>query len=124
MRALLLLAGGLTLGPIAVAAQTRHLSPASSALFEAAAHGPLHPGAARASEDSVRRVIVPTYWKEGAAVGAAVGAVGGFFLGRFICEVGEKSSLGCGGTTALAVVGTALFLAIPGALIGGQFSKD
>jgi hypothetical protein len=55
------------------------------------------------SRDTAARFIWPTYWKKGAAIGGA--------------EVQLYRHL------LVSAVGGALLLAIPGALIGGQFHK-
>jgi hypothetical protein len=123
MRTLALLVIGSIATPAAAFTQVRHLSPAPSALFQAATRGPLHAGAPRETQDSVTRYIQATHWKEGALVGAGVGALGGYGLSRLICEDRESTD-SCAGTTALVMLGSAAILAIPGALIGGQFPKD
>ncbi|HKH82498.1 MAG TPA: hypothetical protein VKA25_02310 [Gemmatimonadales bacterium] len=68
-----------------------------------------------AKSDSVSQ---PTHWKEGALAGALVGAVGGGLLSDAICEESETSC-----STVPGILLGAALLAIPGALIGGQFPK-
>jgi hypothetical protein len=110
----------LMLFPSLTAAQAR-ITPSSSMLFGREARGPLDPPGSGQIADTARRDIRPTYWLEGALVGSAVGAVGGLLLGQFICEQSEGQS--CGVARVAAVVGTAVLVALPGALIGGQFTK-
>jgi hypothetical protein len=107
----------------AIAAAQAPLSPAPSVLFSAGAGGQLGAHHRWAAADTVRRRIRPTYWREGALVGGAVGALGGLLIARFICEQSEDWSRGCTGTTLAAVVATAVLLAVPGGLVGGQFSR-
>jgi uncharacterized membrane protein YeaQ/YmgE (transglycosylase-associated protein family) len=73
--------------------------------------------------DTAARFIRPTYWKKGAIIGGAVGALGGFLLGRALCDLSEEQGHSCTGTLLVGAVGGALVIAIPGALIGGQFHK-
>jgi hypothetical protein len=119
---MLLVVLGLTLHPAAGEAQARPPSASASVFFSAAARGPLHPTGLAEPGDSVRN-IQPTYWKEGALVGGGVGAVGGLLLGLAVCGLSEDPNSSCTGTTIAAGLGGALLLAIPGALIGGQFHK-
>jgi hypothetical protein len=119
---MLLLVLGLTLNPAAGVAQARPPHAAASVLFSAAARGPLHPAGLGEPRDSVRN-IQPTYWKEGALVGGGVGAVGGLLLGLAVCGLSEDPNSSCTGTAIAGALGGALLLAIPGALIGGQFHK-
>jgi hypothetical protein len=123
MRVLLLLVAYLTLHPSMGAAQSRPLSPTASALFISGARGPLYRAGLREATDTVRREISPTYWREGALIGSAVGALGGLLVGQFICEQSEGQGESCMTTRVTAVLASALLLALPGALIGGQFSK-
>lgn len=76
-----------------------------------------------APRDSLMRDIRPTYWKEGAAVGALAGAVGGALVGLAVCGLSEEVGKDCAGTAVIGGIGGAVVLAIPGALIGGQFRK-
>jgi hypothetical protein len=73
--------------------------------------------------DTGRLESRPTYWKKGAAIGGVVGALSGLLLGRVLCNVSEEPGRGCSRTMLIGVVGGGLLLAIPGALIGGQFAK-
>lgn len=101
MRTLALLVIGTIATPAAAFTQVRYLSPAPSALFQAATRGPLHAGAPRETQDSVTRYIQATHWKEGALVGAGVGALGGYGLSRLICEDRESTdSCGAQGDSA------------------------
>ena len=108
---LLLLALGLT---GTTSAQTRIPGPTASVLFTTAPSQP---------SDTVTAQIQPTYWKEGMLIGGIAGAAGGAFLGYGLCEQSEDSSMSCGMMAVLGGLGGALLLAIPSALIGGQFPK-
>jgi len=77
-----------------------------------------------ANRDTVQAQIQPTYWKEGALIGGVLGAVGGAFLGHGLCEDSEELGKNCTGSLFLGGVLGAVLLAIPGALVGGQFSKS
>ncbi len=102
-------------------AQTPPSPPAGSALFDPGVRGPLAPHGLGETADTLHRDIGPTYWQEGALIGAGVGALGGLLVGQFICEQSESRS--CGTARVTAVLVSAALLALPGALIGGQFSK-
>lgn len=121
MRSLLLIAS-LVLWPTPGAAQTLPLSAASSPLF-ASIQAPRWRAALEAQPDTVERQIQPTHWKEGALVGGVLGGLGGALLGHAICTQSEQPDKNCTGTTVIAAVLSAAVLAIPGALIGGQFPK-
>lgn len=116
MRETLLLLVGLTVLGSSAFGQAAPPGPAASVLFRDVARGPLSVNWSAAPRDSVARDIRPTYWKEGALVAGLLGAVGGFLLGSAVCEDG-------GGCNTGAILGGALLLVIPGALIGGQFRK-
>ena len=105
------------------AAQAAPRGPAASVLYSGVVCGPLSVDCSAERRDSVVRDIQPTYWKEGAAAGGLVGAVGGALLGWAVCGMSDEVGKNCTGTTILGSVGGAVLLAIPGALIGGQFSK-
>jgi hypothetical protein len=75
------------------------------------------------SRDTTARFIRPTHWKKGAAIGGLVGAFSGLLLGRTVCGLSEEQAGGCTGTVVAMALGGALLMAIPGALIGGQFHK-
>jgi hypothetical protein len=101
---------GLAFTPTLVLAQTRSLAPAASALFAGKPVAGIRAVQWEAPSDTVPRLIRPTYWKEGALIGGVIGGVsGGLWLASF-CGTG-------------CAVGSALLLVIPGALVGGQFSK-
>jgi tetrahydromethanopterin S-methyltransferase subunit D len=74
--------------------------------------------------DSLRQQIRPTYWKEGALIGGALGAVGGALLAHRLCGLAEESTKNCARSLVLGGVLGAALLALPGALIGGQVSKQ
>ena len=95
----------------------------ASVLLIDVARGPLSVDWSAEPKDTVVRDIRPTHWKEGALVGALLGAVGGALLGVAFCGMSDDIGKDCTGTTILAGVGGAVLLAIPGALIGGQFPK-
>lgn len=115
MKTLLLLLG-ITAWASPAAGQVRPQGPVPSVLFSGVARGPLSVEWSAESRDSVVRDIRPTYWKEGALVAGLLGAVGGALLGLAHCESGYGCIIG-------ASIGGALLLAIPGALVGGQFRK-
>jgi len=102
------------ISPNAAAAQARITGPGPSILSVT----PTWPSqlAQLAESDSVSE---PTHWKEGALIGALAGAVGGGVLSQAICDQSETS---CSAVPGI-LLGAAL-LAIPGALIGGQFPKE
>lgn len=104
------------------AAQTLPLSAASSPLF-VGLPTPRWRATLEAQPDPVARQIQPTYWKEGALVGGVLGGLGGALLGNAICTQTERPDKNCTGTTVIGAVLAAAILAIPGALIGGQFPK-
>ncbi len=123
MREILLLLVSLTVWASPAAGQTSPQGPVASVLFSGAARGPLSVGWSSEPHDSVVRDIRPTYWKEGAAVGGLLGALGGALVGRAVCGMSDEFGKDCTGSTILGGVGGAVLLAIPGALIGGQFPK-
>ena len=121
-RLLLLLA--LLAAPIAASAQTSTAGvpgPAPSALRNPGVPRPLQPNWISDPSDSVAR-IRPTYWKEGAVVGGAVGAIGFGLLVGAICGLSE-SETGCTGKALLGGLVGGGVVAVPGALIGGLFPK-
>ena len=73
--------------------------------------------------DSLEGPAPPTHWKEGALVGGLIGAVGGTVLGLAICRNSEELGKNCAGSAVAGGLISALVLAIPGALIGGQMPK-
>jgi hypothetical protein len=96
--------------------------PAPSVLFSHDHVGPLQPTLAAEPRDSLPRIRA-TYWKEGALIGGTLGALGGALLGHGFCGL-DESSKDCTGSLVLGGLLGAVVLAIPGALIGGQFSKE
>ena len=121
-RVLLLLA--LFYAPATASAQTSTAEvarPASSALRNPGVSKPLQPNWISDPSDSVAK-IRPTYWKEGAAVGGAVGAVGFGLLVGAVCGLSE-SETGCTGKALLGGLVGGVVMAVPGALIGGLFPK-
>ncbi|MEP7226741.1 MAG: hypothetical protein ABI785_05230 [Gemmatimonadales bacterium] len=110
--------------PVAASAQNstvRVPGPNSSALRSPAVPKPLHPNWIFNPSDSVAK-IRPTYWKEGAVVGGAVGAVGFGLMVGAICGLSE-SETGCTGKALLGGLVGGVVMAVPGALIGGLFPK-
>jgi hypothetical protein len=103
----------LLIWPPAALAQARIKGPAPSVLSVTTARS-----SQLANLVELDSVSQPTHWKEGALVGALVGAVGGGLLSHAICEESETSC-----STAPGILLGAALLAIPGALIGGQFPK-
>jgi len=104
------------------AAQTRLQGPAPSSLFGYRQVSGPGSGWGAEPDDSLRKVR-PTYWKEGAVAGGLVGMVTGALLFRRLCGLDESTDDCSGSTLVGAALGAAL-VAIPGALIGGQFSKN
>ena len=118
---LLALLGTPTLAP-AQGAATPLRGPAASAVFAPRVSGPLH-NRSLISPDTARTGIGPTHWMEGALVGGLAGAVGGGLLGAAVCGQSDEVGKSCTGTTLLGALIGAGLVAIPGALIGGQFPK-
>ena len=116
MKALLLILG-LIAGASPAAGQAAAGRPVASVLYSGVNRGPLSFDWCAEPRDSVVRDIRPTYWKEGALVAGLLGAVGGAVLGAAVCESGT-------GCIIAGSLGGALLLAIPGALVGGQFRKQ
>jgi hypothetical protein len=108
---LLLLTLGLT---NTTSAQTPIPGPAASVLFTTAPSLP---------SDTVKAQIQPTYWKEGMLIGGIAGAAGGAYLGYGLCHDSETPDANCALSSVVGALGGALLLAIPSALIGGQFPK-
>ena len=111
--------------PTVVSAQTAAtplLGPAASVVFAPRVSGPLHTSLSLVSPDSVR-TIGPTYWKEGALIGAVAGGVGFAALMGAVCGMSESPNYDCTGNTILGVMIGAALVAIPGAFIGGMFPK-
>ena len=123
MRAVLMVFVCLGVHTTAGVSQARVPGPTPSALFAVAPSVAVRMARSAELRDTAARFIRPTYWKKGAAIGGAVGALGGILLGRTICGLSEDPELSCTGTVLVSAVGGALLLAIPGALIGGQFHK-
>jgi len=92
-------------------------------LFDRAQGGPLQRSLAEAARDTTRRQIRPTYWKEGALIGVVLGTIGGALVGHGLCGMSEEFHKDCTGSLFLGGLLGAVLLAVPGALIGGQFPK-
>jgi len=105
-------------------AQTSIPGPAASVLFNPPSRSPLGSLPWEARQATVQAQIQQTYWKEGALVGGVIGAVGGAWLGHGLCEDSEELGKNCTGSLLLGGLFGAVLLAIPGALVGGQFPKD
>jgi hypothetical protein len=116
MREIMLLLLGLTAWAATATGQAAPRGPVASVVLRDVARGPLSVDRSAVPRDSVVRDVGPTYWIEGALMGALVGAVGGLLLGAAVCEDG-------GGCSTAGILGGALLLTIPGALVGGQFRK-
>jgi hypothetical protein len=110
--------------PVPGAAQLPVHGPSPSVLFRYGQVGAGRSEVISAPGDTLLREIRPTYWKEGALIGGLVGAVGGALIGNGLCDLSEDSSRHCTGSLVVGGVLGAALLAIPGALIGGQFRKD
>jgi hypothetical protein len=123
MRALLLAVVYLSLGLSVGAAQDRPFGPVPSPLFVSTPKPAFRTTFSAERGDTGRLEIRPTYWKKGAAIGGVVGALSGLLFGQVLCGLSEEAGDSCSGTMLLSVVGGGLLLAIPGALIGGQFAK-
>ena len=105
------------------AGQAQPRGQGAAVLFRDVPRGPLSVDWSVVRSDTLVRDIRPTYWKEGAAVGALVGAVGGALAGWWVCGMSEEVGKDCGGAAIFSGLGGAVVLAIPGALVGGQFRK-
>jgi hypothetical protein len=105
-------------------AQTSLSGPAASVLFSGLPRSSIGPALWQAQQDTVQAQIRPTYWKEGALVGGVVGALGGAWLGHGLCKYSEEFEKNCTGSLFVGGLLGAALLAIPGALIGGQFPKN
>jgi hypothetical protein len=103
--------------------QASRLGPSASVLFNGPQRDLLRSMVTEAHRDTLPRQIRPTYWQEGVLIGGLLGAVGGAFLGHGLCETSEEFGKNCTGSLLLGGVLGAGLLAIPGALIGGQFPK-
>ena len=125
MRALLLAVAYLCLGPRVGASQDRSFGPVPSPVFVATPATAFRTTFSAERGDSARLEIQPTYWKKGAAIGGVVGALSGLLLAHAVCGLSEEAGHGCptSETLLMAMVGGGSLLAIPGALIGGQFAK-
>ena len=122
MRGTILTIFGLLTWTVPGAAQIRLPGPAPSSLFGYRPASAITPAPATAPDDSLRQ-LRPTYWKEGALVGGVLGLVGGALVGHRLCGLAEESTKHCTGSLVVGGVVGAALLAVPGALIGGQFSK-
>ena len=125
MRALLLAVVYLSVGPSVGASQARPFGPAPSPLFVATSTTAFRTTFSAEHGDTARLEIGETYWKKGAIIGGVAGALSGLLLAHAVCGLSEEAGHGCptSGTLLMAVLGGGSLLAIPGALIGGQFAK-
>ena len=112
-------------GPSVGVSQDRPLRPLPSPLFVATSTTALRATFSAERGNSGRLEIRPTYWKKGAAIGGVVGALGGLLLAHAVCGLSDETGHGCptSGTLLMSAVGGGFLLAVPGALIGGQFDK-
>lgn len=124
MRSVVLMVLGALAGSVPGSAQMSGHRPAPSVLFGYGQVGPLQTDVPAAAPDTLQEQIRPTYWKEGAWIGGVLGALGGAVLGHRLCGLAEESTRHCTGSLVLGGVLGAALLAIPGALVGGQFSKQ
>lgn len=124
MRETLLLLLSLTAWRPDIAAQDPAARGFAPVFLSCATRGPLRFARLGEPEDTVVRQFEPTYWKEGAAVGGAVGALGGSLLGLSVCRLADRPDKNCTGSALLGGFLAAVVLAIPGALIGGQIHKS
>jgi len=124
MRETLLLLLCLTAWHTEIAAQAPAARVSAPVLLSSTARGPLRFARLAEPRDTVVRQLEPTYWKEGAVVGGAVGALGGALLGLSVCRLAEQPDKNCTGSAVLGGVLAAAVMAIPGALIGGQIRKS
>ena len=115
MRRIVLLLFSLWILPPPASAQAPLQGPAPSALFGYRARAE--------RSDSVRRHLKRSYWSEGAVVGGAIGGIGGLILANHLCGVAQESTRHCTGSALLGGAIGAALVAIPGALIGRQFSR-
>jgi hypothetical protein len=124
-RALLVAIAYLSLGPSVGVSQNRPFGPVPSPLFVATPTTGFRTAFSAERGDSARLEIEPTHWKKGAVIGGVVGALSGLLLAHAVCGLSEEAGHGCptSGTLLMAMVGGGSLLAIPGALIGGQFAK-
>jgi hypothetical protein len=104
------------------AAQAPISGPLPSVLLSSSHRTPLQTELTQPT-DSLQGPAPPTHWKEGALVGGLIGAVGGTVLGLAICRNSEELGKNCAGSAVAGGLISALVLAIPGALIGGQLPK-
>jgi hypothetical protein len=125
MRALLLAVVYLSLGPSVGASQDRPFGPAPSPLFVPTSTTAFRTRFSAEHGDTGRLEIPATHWKKGAAIGGVVGALSGLLLAHAVCGLSDEAGHGCptSGTLLMGMVGGGLLLAVPGALIGGQFAK-
>lgn len=123
MRALLLAVVYLSLGPSVGASQDRPFGPAPSPLFVATSTTAFRATFSAEHGDTAPLEIRATYWKKGAVIGGVVGALSGLLLAHAVCGLSEEHGCPTSGTLLMAMVGGGSLLAIPGALIGGQFAK-
>jgi hypothetical protein len=124
MRETLILLLSLTAWRSDIAAQDPTARVSAPVFPSGTARGPLRLARLAEPRDTVLRRFEPTYWKEGAAVGGAVGALGGSLLGLSVCRLADRPDKNCTGSALLGGVLAAVVLAIPGALIGGQIHKS
>jgi hypothetical protein len=124
MRETLLLLLSLTAWHTDIAAQDPTARVSAPVLLSSTARGPLRFARLAEQTDTAVRGFEPTYWKEGATVGGAVGALGGALVGLSVCRLADRPDKNCTGSAMLGGFLAAVVLAIPGALIGGQIHKS
>ena len=113
---------GLAMSSSVLFGQSAIPGPTASVLTSPASR-PLRAAPVQVPGDSLERDIRPTHWKEGALVGGLIGAAGGAVLGLAICRNSEELGRNCAGSAVVGGLISAVVLAIPGALIGGQIHK-
>jgi hypothetical protein len=120
VRALLILLL-VTVGRAGSAEPQSRLAPAPSPLFDSGRPG-REPTLRWVQPDTAKHIHA-TYWREGALVGGGLGALGGAVVGYDLCKNDDDPDNHCLPLSLGGALVGAIILGIPGALIGGAFSK-